>query len=79
MRALVGGREVLVGNRRLLAGGGIDADSLAADFDRLAADGKTPMLVAVAGRLAAVVGVADTLRDGSVAAVAALQAAGSRW
>ena len=65
--ALVGGREVLVGNRRLLVGAGIDPDSLAADFDRLAADGKTPMLVAVAGRLAAVVGVADTLKDGSVA------------
>jgi len=76
VRALVGGREVLVGNRRLLVGAGIDPDSLAADFDRLAADGKTPMLVAVAGRPAAVVGVADTLKDGSVAAVAALQARG---
>ena len=76
VRALVGGLEVLVGNRRLLAGAGIDPGPLLADFERLAADGKTPMLVAVGGRPAAVVGVADTLKDGSVAAVAALQARG---
>jgi Cu+-exporting ATPase len=73
VRALVGGRAVLVGNRRLLAGAGIDPDALEADSGRLAADGKTPMLVAVGGRPAAVVGVADTLKDGSAAAVAALQ------
>ena len=76
VRALVGGREVLVGNRRLLAGAGIDPDRLEADSGRLAADGKTPMLVAVDGRPAAVVGVADTLKDGSAAAVAALQIRG---
>ena len=73
VRALVGGREVLVGNRRLLVGAGIDPGPLEADSGRLAADGKTPMLVAVDGRPAAVVGVADTLKDGSAAAVAALQ------
>ena len=76
VRALVGGREVLVGNRRLLVGAGIDPDALAADFGRLAADGKTPMLAAVDGRPAGVIGVADTLKDGSAAAVAALQARG---
>ena len=76
VRALVGGQEVLVGNRRLLAGAGIDPASLVGDFERLAGDGKTPMLVAVGGRPAAVVGVADTLKDGSVAAVGALQARG---
>ncbi len=76
VRALVGGREVLVGNRRLLAGAGIDPASLEADSERLAVDGKSPMLVAVDGRPAAVVGVADTIKAGSAAAVAALQARG---
>jgi P-type Cu+ transporter len=44
--------------------------------DRLAADGKTPILAAIAGRPAGVVAVADTLKDGSAAAVAALRARG---
>ena len=76
VRALVRGREVLVGNRRLLIGAGIDPGPLAADSERLAADGKSPILVAVDGRPAAVVGVADTIKAGSAAAVAALQARG---
>ncbi|RIK15806.1 MAG: ATPase P [Acidobacteria bacterium] len=74
VRALVEGREVLVGNHRLLAAAGIQAAP--GDVDRLAADGKTPMLAVVDGRFAGVIGVADTLKDGSVAAVAALQARG---
>ena len=76
VRGLVGGIEVLVGNRRLLAGANIDPGPLEADFERLAVDGKSPMLVAIDGLPAAVVGVADTIKDGSAAAVAALQARG---
>ncbi len=76
VRALVAGREVLVGNRRLLDGAGIDAAALTAAVDELASDGKTPMMVAVDGRAAGVIAVADTLKLGSAAAVAALQARG---
>jgi Cu+-exporting ATPase len=76
VRAVVGGREVLVGNRRLLAGAGIDPTPLLDDLDRLARDGKTPILAAIDGHPAGVIGVADTVKDGSVAAVAALQARG---
>lgn len=73
VRALVGGREVLVGNTRLLSTAGIDPAALTTDLRRLAGAGKTPMLVAVGGRAAGVLGVADTVKDGSAAAVAALQ------
>ena len=76
VRGLVGGIEVLVGNRRLLAGANIDPGPLEADSERLAVDGKSPMLVAIDGLPAAVVGVADTIKEGSAAAVAALQARG---
>ncbi|STX03549.1 heavy metal translocating P-type ATPase [Kocuria rosea] len=76
VRALVAGREVLVGNRRLLNGAGIDADVLSGPAQELAADGKTPMLAAVDGRPAGVIGVADTLKDGSIGAVAALRKRG---
>jgi len=72
VRALVEGREVLVGNRRLLAGAGIDIEALNHQAQDLAADGKTPMFAAVDGNPAGVIGVADTLKEGSAAAVAAL-------
>ncbi len=73
LRAVVDGRHVQVGNRRLLDGAGIDPSSLESHADRLSADGKTPMLVAVDGTAAGVIAVADTIKDDSVAAVAALQ------
>ena len=76
VRALVAGREVLVGNARLLSAAGVDNTPLDADLRRLAADGKTPMLAAVNGRAAGVVGVADTVKDGSAAAIAALRKRG---
>ena len=73
LRATVDGQEVLIGNRRLLAGAGIDPGPLESHADRFSADGKTPMFVAVDGQAAGVVAVADTLKDDSIAAVAALQ------
>jgi Cu+-exporting ATPase len=72
VRARVDGREVLVGNRRLLLAAGLDPTPLVASQEHLAAQGKTPMLVAIDRRPAAVIGVADTLKAGSEAAVAAL-------
>ena len=76
IRAVVSGREVLVGNARLLADAGIDASGLEVSSTALAEDGRTPMLVAVDGRPAGVIAVADTVKDESAAAVAALQRAG---
>ncbi|MFB9619717.1 heavy metal translocating P-type ATPase [Brooklawnia cerclae] len=74
--AQVGGSNVLVGNRRLLASAGIPVEVLADDLERFAADGKTPMLVAVDRVPAGVVAVADTVKPGSAAAIADLTARG---
>ena len=76
VRATVDGEQVLVGNRRLLESAGVDVQPLLAAHDWLAGQGKTPMLAAFGGRPAGVIGVADTLKDGSAAAVAALEARG---
>ncbi len=76
IRARVDGRDVLVGNRRLLQENGIAADALDAEAQRLAGDGKTPMLFAVDGRPGGIVAVADTVKDGSRRAVRALQGLG---
>lgn len=76
VRAKVNGNTVLVGNQRLLTEANIDPSSLISNMEKLAADGKTPMLVAVDGAPAGVVGVADTIKDGSAAAIADLAARG---
>jgi P-type Cu+ transporter len=72
----VQGSTVLVGNRRLLADAGIDPDPLEDTAARLSEAGKTPMLVAVNGSPAGVIAVADTVKDDSAAAIAALQQLG---
>jgi Cu+-exporting ATPase len=73
VRATVDGRELLIGNARLLRDASIDTAGLDAHADRLADEGKTPMYVAVDGRAAGLVAVADTVRPGSAAAIRALQ------
>jgi Cu+-exporting ATPase len=76
VRATVDGHSLLVGNERLLREAGVAAGGLIESANRLAADGKTPMLAAVDGKPAGVFGVADTIKEDSVAAVAALRKLG---
>jgi Cu+-exporting ATPase len=69
VEADVADRHVLIGNRRLLASRGIELDGHTAEIKELEARGQTVMLVAVDGILAGAVGVADTVKEGSVQAV----------
>ena len=74
----IDGREIVAGNRALLAERGVSADGLAAEADRLAATGATPVFVAIDGKPAGVIAIADTLKPESREAVAQLQGARSR-
>jgi Cu2+-exporting ATPase len=74
--ATVDGHRVLVGNRKLMADEGIGLGPLAAVRDELAATGRTAVLVAVDGRAAAVIALADAARETAAGAVAALHEAG---
>ncbi|HEY9263093.1 heavy metal translocating P-type ATPase (plasmid) [Mycolicibacterium vanbaalenii] len=76
VRATVTGRTVLVGTTKLLTDCGINADELDPFSVRLSAEGKTPILAAVDGEPAGVLAVADTVKDDSVAAIAALRKLG---
>jgi Cu+-exporting ATPase len=76
VRANVDGHKILIGNPNLLRDAGLEISTLEADADRLSADGKTPLLVAVDGKPAGVIAVADTLKEESVAAVASLRGLG---
>jgi P-type Cu+ transporter len=67
---------VLLGNRKLMGDRGIDVDELDRRADGLAGEGKTPMYVAIDGRLAGLVAVADTIKPDSVAAIGRLRSAG---
>ena len=75
--ATVGGQKVLIGNQRLLREAGVAAtpeqEHAAAG---LLAQAKTVLYVALDGQPAAVLGVADTLRPTSAAAIRQLQAQG---
>ncbi|MFF2556601.1 heavy metal translocating P-type ATPase [Nocardia sp. NPDC058058] len=67
--ATVNGRRVVLGNRRLLEREGIELGELAAVRDRVAGAGQTAVLAAVDGKAAAVIGIADAVRETSARAV----------
>ena len=75
VRAEVGGQVVLAGAARLMAREGV-AMSAAPDPQALSARGRTPVWLAIDGRLAALAGVADPIKPGTPAAIAALHAMG---
>ncbi|MDR1044093.1 MAG: heavy metal translocating P-type ATPase [Candidatus Adiutrix sp.] len=72
----IGGQSILVGNRKLMDERGIALTALKAEADRLADEGKTPMYIAVDGRLAGIVAVADVVKPSSRAAIASLRQMG---
>nr|MBA3620031.1 copper-translocating P-type ATPase [Acidothermales bacterium] len=76
VRATVDGRELLIGNARLLADAGIPTTELEQRAAALAEAGKTPMFIALDGRPAGLVAVADTIKPDSAAAVRGLHALG---
>ena len=76
IKVSVNGKQLLVGNRLLLGDAGINTANLEKEAERLAVDGKTSMLIAVEGKPAGVVAVADTVKEDSAAAIATLRKLG---
>ena len=76
--ATVDGRRLAVGNPRLLERERIDRANLAAVSDDLAGQGRTSVQVALDGKAAAVVAVADAPRETAAEAIAALRELGVR-
>jgi len=75
---VVEGRTVAVGNAGLMAQQQVDVAALSAQANLFSAEGKTPLFVAIDGKLAGVIAVADTLKQSSSAAVRELAARGIR-
>ncbi len=75
--ARIAGRELLIGTPKLLSARGIELPMVARErLEALEDAGKTAVLVAVDGRAAGILAVADTLKPGSREAIAALQGQG---
>ena len=70
------GRELLIGNRRLMDENNIDMTAYAADSDGLAEEGKTPMYIAINGKLEGIIAVADIIKPTSREAVERLKKMG---
>ncbi len=77
LRGRVGGQLVAIGNQRLMDELGI-ATAAAGELVRQRQDGQTVAWVSVGGALAGALAVADTVRPGAAAAIAALRADGLR-
>jgi Cu+-exporting ATPase len=76
VEAHVDSHTVMVGNQRMMESRGIALNGMQAEVDRLQDEAKTAMLVAVDGEVHGVIGVADTLKEGSVEAIQALHQMG---
>jgi Cu+-exporting ATPase len=74
----IGGRAVAVGNAALLEDIGVASAELESRADKLRRDGATAVFVAVDGRPAGVIAIADPVKATTPAALASLRAAGVR-
>jgi heavy metal translocating P-type ATPase len=76
VEGLLDGARVLVGKPSWLEAEGVDLMPLDSERERLEEKGQTVMVVAAAGRLVGLIGVADTIKEDAAEAVRRLRAAG---
>lgn len=76
--ATVDGQRVIVGNRRLLERERVSLDGLARRADEMAGAGRTVVHVAVNGRSAGLIAIADAPRETAAEAIVALKELGIR-
>ena len=76
IKAQVDGHLVHIGADRLMQQLGLDVAAFAQEAQGLGEEGKTPMYAAIDGRLAAIIAVADPIKESSYAAIATLHQLG---
>jgi Cu+-exporting ATPase len=74
----VDGQELALGSGAFMGEQGVDVASLEAEADGLRADGATVIFMALGGRAAAILAIADPIKTTTAEAVRALKAAGVR-
>ncbi len=78
VEAHVEGYHVMVGNLRMMTERGKQLNGLESSVERLQEEAKTTILVSVDGTVQGVIGIADTVKDGSVEAIRTLSREGLR-
>ncbi|MFT5260745.1 MAG: Cu+-exporting ATPase [Arenicella sp.] len=78
IEGMVNNQRLYFGNERLMREKKIQIEAYLEQAQALAQDAKTPMFLAVEGKLAAIIAVADPVKDDSIAAIQRLQASGLR-
>ncbi|MEI5668676.1 heavy metal translocating P-type ATPase [Bosea sp. CCNWLW174] len=74
----VEGRSLVIGSHRIMDDAGIDIATLSAEAEVLRGDGATVIVVAIDGRAAGLLAIADPVKQTTPAAIKALKAAGIR-
>ena len=78
VQADVDGKKLLFGNEKLMHEQGIELDDFVGKAQGLAAEAKTPMYFVIDHQLAAIIAVADPIKEDSIAAIKRLQNNGIR-
>ncbi len=73
LRARLDGKELLGGSLKYLASKGLVSESVSAQANALAEEGKTPLLFAYDGELAGIIAVADPIKEDSAQAIRQLR------
>lgn len=74
--AMVEGKQVLLGTRKLIQDNSINLAEISRTMELVEEKGQTAIILAVDGRVAAVLGIADTIKESSAAAVGQLKQMG---
>ena len=75
---VIGGKKIALGNRKLLDDLGIDPGELPDKAEAMRREGQTAMFMAVDGKSAGLLGVADPIKETTAEAIEALHAEGIR-
>jgi Cu+-exporting ATPase len=75
---VVDGETVLVGNRVLMQKHGVTIESMIEAAERMSEEAKTPLWIAIDGKLAAILAVADTIKPSSIEAIRLMHDEGLR-
>ena len=78
VQAEVDSKTLLFGNEKLMHSNNIDLGDFVEKAQQLAAEAKTPIYLSVDNQLAAIIAVADPIKDDSIAAIKRLQDNGMR-
>ncbi len=78
VEAEVDGHHIIVGNERLAAQRGFSVNGFDRFVETLQQKGKTTVLVGIDGEIKGVIGIADTVKEGSKEAIQALKAMGMK-